>query len=302
MSGVYLTELADWFRAAGLTVVEWQGWATRARSSGGYADASRPWCVMWHHTASPPTTSPEDLARYTAETGDNAPIANVNVERDGSVWLLAAGPTNTNGKGNPMTFTKGRVPQDSMNSYAFGMEIVNDGVGEPYPQVQIDAAFVVSAVVNARLGNAADDVATHWSYAPTRKIDPAVNAVVQGPWQPGSCTTSGTWDLDDLRAECRRRATHPAPQEGESVLVYVEVSDAWARFIGTAQLDPLIIWQVGYTSGSRADVHSGNLPHVTVSKAQLSGCSLFGKDPPPADDGGGPAQWDPDRDFHEWVR
>ena len=36
MSGLYLTQLASWLRAAGVNVVEWQGWQTRARGSGGF--------------------------------------------------------------------------------------------------------------------------------------------------------------------------------------------------------------------------------------------------------------------------
>jgi hypothetical protein len=289
MSGVYLTWLADAFRAAGLVVVEWQGWQTRARGSGGYANASRPWCVMWHHTASSPSTSPQNLARYTAETGSNAPIANVNVERDGSVWLLAAGPTNTNGKGNAMTFTKGRVPQDSMNSYAFGMEIVNNGVGEPYPQVQIDAAFVVADVVNARLGNAPDDVATHWSYAPTRKIDPAVYAVVRGPWQPGSCTTAGTWELADLRAECVRRAGHtPTPERDDMAITVFQCTDADAAFVGASAEGVAV--HVSWADASMAARYRA-VPTVAgqdVTVAQLQSMILVG----PLPQGDGRHAWD----------
>jgi hypothetical protein len=233
MSGAYLTDLADWFREVGLVVVEYPGWQTRAKSSGGYADRSRPWGVMWHHSASSPNTKPEDLARYTAETGDNAPIANVNVERDGAVWVLAAGPTNTNGKGGPVRWSKGLVPVDSMNSYAFGMEISNNGVGEPYPQVQIDAAFVVSNTINARLGNAPTDVCTHWGWAPSRKIDPATSESVQGPWRPHSCSSSGTWELADLIIECSARAGRAPTPKGDDVAVSImQCTDADAAFVG----------------------------------------------------------------------
>src|SRR5262245_45322910 len=104
---------------------------------------------MWHHTAS--SASPENDASYMCYGSPDAPIANVLVARDGSVWLLAAGPTNTNGKGSDVRWTKGAVPTDSMNSYAWGMEIANNGVGEAYPQVQIDSAFKVSNCINAHL-------------------------------------------------------------------------------------------------------------------------------------------------------
>lgn len=204
MSGTYLVWLADVLRSAGLSVVEYDNWQTRARSSGGYA-SGRPVCVMWHHTAS--ATTPANDAAYMCETSDSRPIANLLVARDGAVWVLAAGATNTNGKGRSMTFSRGTVPADSMNTWAVGMEIANGGNDDPFPAVQIDACFDASNAINAHLGNLATDVAGHVDYAPDRKIDPNNCASVQGPWQPGSNGTSAaSWRLDDLRAECDRRA------------------------------------------------------------------------------------------------
>jgi len=211
MGSVYLTWLADALEGAGVNVVRYEGWTTRSRSTGGY-EPGRPWCVMWHHTASPPSSPPQNDAYYMCYTSENRPVCNVMVDRTGTVWCLAAGASNTNGKGYALHFSKGTVPNDSMNTYAVGMEICNNGVGEPYPQVQIDAAFKVSNVVAERCGLSPTDVATHNLWAPDRKIDPATAAAVQGPWHPGSCTSSGTWDVDDLRAECVRRAGSKPPE------------------------------------------------------------------------------------------
>jgi hypothetical protein len=208
VSGTYLTWLADAYRAAGLTVVEFQGWQTRARSSGGFA-AGRPVCTMWHHTAS--STSPQNDASYMCNGSSDRPIANVLIARDGSVWVLAAGATNTNGKGNPITFSTGSVAQDSMNTSAIGVEIANAGTGEQYPQAQVDSMFTVNNVHAARLGWRPDDLAGHVDYAPTRKIDPAVNSVA-GPWAPGAINSSGSWRVADVRNEAISRATN-TPQE-----------------------------------------------------------------------------------------
>src|SRR5262245_56017139 len=98
MSGRFLTDLADLLDRAGLDVVTVDGWQTRARSSGGYADG-RPWCVVWHHTAS--RSTPENDVSYILNSSD-APLCNVYVARDGEMWVIAAGATNTNGKGGPM--------------------------------------------------------------------------------------------------------------------------------------------------------------------------------------------------------
>lgn len=228
MGSLYLTGLADWLRAAGLNVVEYEGWTTRSRSSGGF-DPGCPWGVMWHHTAS--QTSPENDASYMCYGSSDKPIANLLVARDGSVWVLAAGATNTNGKGGPWNWSRGQVPMDSMNTCAVGMEIANSGVGEPYPQVQIDAAFGASIAIISNLGLATNDICQHYDWAPTRKIDPATNLAVQGPWQPASCTSSGTWELSDLIAEHQRRCgsaptpgptppqpgPSPTPQEDDDV-------------------------------------------------------------------------------------
>lgn len=202
---VWLTGLADWLRDAGLYVVEYAGWETRARSSGGYSGL--PLCVMWHHTASPASWDGQRDANYIAIDDEDAPLANLYIERSGAVYVIAAGATNTNGKGQSLSFSRGTVPTDSMNQYAVGIEMGNDGVGESWPVEQIDAAFTVSNVVNAKLGNQPTDLATHNFYAPDRKIDPATADAVSGAWQPWSCNGSGSWDVQAVRQEASRRAS-----------------------------------------------------------------------------------------------
>jgi hypothetical protein len=200
-------------RSAGLDVVEYDGWQTRSRSSGGY-DGDRPWCVMWHHTAS--QTTPANDASYMCHGSDARPIANLLIDRAGLVWVLAAGATNTNGEGDSMLFSRGVVPASQMNTHAIGVELANAGIGELYPQVQIDAAFAASLAMCAHHGLEPDDAATHNEYAPQRKIDPATASAVLGPWQPSAVTSSGTWSADDLRAELWRRSTGP-PLEDDTV-------------------------------------------------------------------------------------
>lgn len=208
MTGRYLTELADVLRGAGLTVIEYDGWQTRARSSGGYADG-KPWCVMWHHTAS--NADPGDDAHYCAEGDPDAPICTALIDRAGIVWLIAAGATNTNGKGRPLTFSRGTVPADQMNTHAVGLEICNAGTGEPYPAEQIAACFAASLAIAYAYGLEPADAAEHAEYAPDRKIDPATAAAVAGGWRPAAINSSGTWAPDDLRAELARRAGAELP-------------------------------------------------------------------------------------------
>lgn len=226
---VMLTWAADAFRQAGLRVIEQNGWKTRTKSSGGYKDG-RPWGCMWHHTAGTGSTAAE--ANYMSFGAAARPIANVCIGREGEVWVLAAGPTNTNGVGNATRWSKGLVPNNSMNSYAWGIELNNDGRGQMYPQAQVDAAFVVSNVINARCGNQPTDVCTHTQWAPSRKTDPAAAVSVQGSWKPRSCNSSGSWNLDDLKAECQRRAqptSTPSPggQEVSEVFAIARPRGYW---------------------------------------------------------------------------
>jgi hypothetical protein len=206
---IFLIDLARWIADAGVAVLEYDGWESRARSSGGYADG-RPWCVMWHHTAS--DAHPADDAAYCAEGSPDAPICNVLIDRTGTAWVIAAGATNTNGKGYALSFSRGTVPDDQMNTYAVGVEICNTGTGEPYPQAQIDAAFAVSLAITNGLGLEPTDAAQHHDWAPDRKIDPARADAVHGSWEPHPVNTSGSWSLVDLRAELSTRAgTGPPP-------------------------------------------------------------------------------------------
>lgn len=240
MGAVYLTDLADVLRAAGLRVVELDGWERRARSSGGYDGG--PWCVMWHHTAS--STSPANDAAYIATGAEAAPLANLLLARDGGVWVCAAGATNTNGSGGPLGMSRGVVPVDSMNTHAIGVEMANAGTGERWPQAQVDAAFTLSLALCAAYGLAPDDAAPHSEWAPGRKIDNAVAWAVEGPWQPSSINTSGSWSPDDLRAELRRRATSsptpPLPPIGDEMEpVLIASPTTIALLYGSGKLVPL---------------------------------------------------------------
>jgi N-acetylmuramoyl-L-alanine amidase len=228
----YLIELADVIRSAGLEVVEVDGWQTRARGSGGY-DGTYPWCVMWHHTAS--DTSAENDVGYICYGCPDAPVANLYLARDGVVWVCAAGATNTNGTGGPMMMSKGVVPADDMNRAAVSVEMANNGVGQAWPQVQVDAMFRLSLALTDWLGLRPDDVAGHYDWTPGRKIDPARADAVQGPWQPRSVNSSGTWSIDDIRDELWLRSEHlPPPQQEDDPMYLATLSDGTVVVVGSA--------------------------------------------------------------------
>jgi len=198
--------------AVGLNDIN-QGWERRSRSSGGFDNDRSILGIQWHHTASSASVN-SDLS-YMINGSPDRPVGNVLLDRTGVYWPVAAGAANTSGKGGPNTFSRGVCPPDSGNTRLFSIEIANNGVGEPYPQAQIDAAFAGSNALNAHFGNFPTDVVTHAlgtgdGYT-DRKIDPARTDMF-GDWRPRSANSSGTWMLADLRAECSRRAgTTPQP-------------------------------------------------------------------------------------------
>lgn len=288
MGSRYLTDMADVLRAAGLAVTEQDGWKTRARGSGGF-DGDRPWCVMWHHAASAPGTSTKAVADYGSFTSADRPVQNLVIGRAGDVIVCAAGATNTNGKGGPLTVSRGTVPLDQMNTHAIGIEAVNSGVGESWPQPQIDAYFVMNDALCAAYGLLPSDLASHAHWAPSRKIDPATAPAVAGPWRPRSINSSGTWHLDDMRGEAVRRASSlpdPLPPEDEDMSwTQIQIAEAGAVFMGwTADgLTPQIEWVNGDDPAVlrryQAYVETGRMKSQTLSYADLVNCCLFGPIP-----------------------
>jgi len=200
-----------------------EGWERRSRSSGGFS--APPLGVCWHHTASAASVN-SDLS-YMINGSPDRPIGNMLLARDGVVWPIAAGAANTQGKGGPTAFSRGTVPLDQGNTTMWGIEAQNNGVGQAWPVEQIDAYFRCNEALAVLFGNQVTDLISHQGYAPTRKIDPATNTAVQGPWVPHSVTSSGTWDYRDIRSEATRRAgttppqPQPEPEEDEYDMAFI---------------------------------------------------------------------------------
>jgi len=241
MGGRYLTDLAQVCRDAGLWVNEVDGWQSRARSSGGYSDG-RPTHVMVHHTASGPSSNGWPDVNYMCYGSENKPVANLYLDRYGVVYVMAAGATNTNGKGGPID----NVPVDSMNSYAIGIEAGNDGIGEPWPHQQQAAYVLLVNALRFAYGIPTGHVRSHWEYAPDRKVDPA------GPsqWSKPSGGGSGNmWNMDAFRASVAGDTSGggPVPPHKErkmDVAVAIQAADG-----DSAQQAMTFAWQPGCSIG-----------------------------------------------------
>lgn len=209
MTRRYLTDLADVLRAAGVTVIEVAGWQTRARSTGGYSDGL-PTAVMIHHTASKPGSDGQRDVDYIISGSPVAPIANLYTDRKGTVWVCAAGATNTNGAGADTW--GGGVPVNRMNEYAIGNEIANDGVGEPYPIAQQSAVLRSTVALCAHYGIAPSNVRAHFEWT-SRKIDPS------GPsaWAP----SGGKWNMAAFRSDVTAALIPPIPPPNGDTMLYI---------------------------------------------------------------------------------
>lgn len=158
--------MADTLRAAGVTVVEYPGWAERTRPG-----QFLPRAILWHHDATAAGPSP-NAPRYIAEVGrppeTPAPLAHAWVDTLGRWHLLAAGRANHAGTGDGW----GAVPADLGNSYAIGVE-TDHTTGEQWYPMQLDGLRRGTAALLARMGaDPRNALCGHREYAPGRKTDP----------------------------------------------------------------------------------------------------------------------------------
>jgi hypothetical protein len=175
MGAYWLLDLPEACRSAGLDVSTFDGWETRSRSSGGYDDVL---AVGYHHDASSPSSDDGSSDAYGWLYADDRPIGAMRLHRDGRLVVGAAGATNTMGKGGPLTVSGGVIPLDRGNQTMIAIEAANNGVGETWPRVQVDAYVALVAALCDWYGlDPTHDVFSHAAYVapscPGRKIDPA---------------------------------------------------------------------------------------------------------------------------------
>jgi hypothetical protein len=170
-----LSNLAAVLRAAGLTVVETAGWATR-----GYAgqDLTETAGVLWHHTATP-------RERYAADAAPTlgtciggrpdlaGPLCNIVLGRNGVAYLVAAGVANHAGAGSAPG-----VPTDLGNHYLIGIEMESSGVAPwDWTAAQLAAAPRLGAALERNyLNHLPPEMRLqlgHLEYSSQGKIDPA---------------------------------------------------------------------------------------------------------------------------------
>lgn len=176
------------------------GWENRSNASGGFEAVKG---LVIHHTASGPSADGWPDVNYETFQDAEHPNAMLKVSRKGEIFIMTAGSANTQGLGGPII----GVPLNRGNFQLIGIELSNNGVGEPYPDAQQEATLQLCrclvASYGARFGWNHGSIIAHFEWAPSRKNDPA------GPsrWSPGG----GRWNMNAFRTDVGSVSPPPPP-------------------------------------------------------------------------------------------
>lgn len=159
--------LAEDCRAAGLKVVEVDGWQGR-----GAEFPAIPNTVICHHTATPAAArgnlpTKDILIKGRADLP--GPLCQIGLGRDGTVYVVASGKANHAGKGAWAGVAE--------SIKTVGIEAENPGDGRPWPVKQYDAYVLLVATLLRSLGQNFERCAGHkeWALPKGRKTDPTLD-------------------------------------------------------------------------------------------------------------------------------
>lgn len=159
--------LSKHLRMWGLKVVEKEGWQNRGRPYN-----FQPRAVVCHHTASGSQSgnfASESVVTY-GRSDLPGPLCQFLLGRDGTVMIISAGYANHAGYGGP----RDGVPANLGNTYTYGIEAENNGLGEKWSKEQLNAYYRLCAALLVYMGRPnKKHVFGHKEWAPGRKIDPA---------------------------------------------------------------------------------------------------------------------------------
>lgn len=164
-----LSNLANVLRAAGLTVVECDGWANRGYAGQDLADVRG---VLWHHTATHRSrfdnSDAPTLSMCLNGRSDLAgPLCNIVFGRNGTVYLVAAGVANHAGAGSAAG-----IPTNMGNHYLIGIEMESSGIAPwDWTPDQLRVAPYLGAALERSYGTSLQ--IAHYEYSSQGKIDPA---------------------------------------------------------------------------------------------------------------------------------
>lgn len=194
MAYTWMRWLADELRAAGLTVVEVDGWRNRGRpaSTGHFQPRG---LQTTHHTAATSSAANPAAGLQTLITGRSdlpGPLCQTAIDYNGVVYVIAAGRANVNGRKRAVA----NWPETDGNEQ-MGCEVITNGT-QPMPAAQVHAIAVHNKVM-----------LDHFGRDPDGYLYRHEDISLTGKWDIGSRTTA------QLRADVAALATVPptTPEE-----------------------------------------------------------------------------------------
>lgn len=160
---MYLNDLADVLRRAGLNVVEVGGW--RGHNHGAMRAVRS---IVCHHTAGPwgGGDYPSFGTVRNGRPGLPGPLSQLGLGRSGTVYVFS----------NGVSWHAGTTIDSSVygNYYAIGIEAENAGTGQPWPPAQVEAYAKLCAALCKHYNIPVSRVRGHKEicYPAGRKIDP----------------------------------------------------------------------------------------------------------------------------------
>lgn len=183
-------DLVQLLSAAGLDVEAAPGWQKAGKTD------FTPVGIMLHHTAGPKNGDVPSLGVCkNGRPGLSGPLVQIVLARSGKVHVIAANRCNHAGNGakevldlvkadqpvigNAVTNKYKDVPDLSGNGYFYGIEVENNGVGEEYPDVQIEVLGKICAAICQSRGWSANRIVHHRQWT-TRKADMSYKGDIPG--------------------------------------------------------------------------------------------------------------------------
>lgn len=183
-------DLVQLLSAAGLNVEAAPGWKQAGKPN------FTPVGIMLHHTAGPKNGDAPSLQLcIDGRPGLSGPLVQMVLARSGKTHVIAANRCNHAGDGaqqvldlvkkdepvvgNAVTNKYKDVPGLSGNGYFYGIEVENTGVGEAYPDAQIEALGKICAAICQSRGWSANRIIHHRQWT-IRKADMSYKGDIPG--------------------------------------------------------------------------------------------------------------------------
>ena len=232
--------LVDTLKRWGLTVVEVDGWQTRGWTVNRFGQKFAPRGLVCHHTANGGfhgIDAPSLNICINGRPDLAGPLCQFVLGYSGTVYLIAGLGANHAGAGGWGALQG--------NGSVWGVEAENNGVGEPWPQVQLDAYHHLAAALAEYTGFAPGSICGHKEWTP-QKIDPAgidmndFRRQVAALLETGPPNTNQSEEDDDMAKPAvllrhKDGSIYTCPNNGENGIAVRLANDAevqTAKFFG----------------------------------------------------------------------